>query len=66
MVEARDQARRAATGKVAYRGAYTPAVNDAHLAGTARELGLWLDTSEQTPQETVAEVLRRRDEAAVR
>lgn len=65
-VTARDDARRAATGKVAYRGAFTPAVNDAHVAATSRDLGgLWLDSSDQTPEETVAEVLRRADESLV-
>ena len=32
---------------------------------TQRRLGLWLDTSEQTPEETVDEILRRRSEALV-
>lgn len=65
VVEERDQLRRRATGKVAYRGGFTPAVNDEHLAGTPTDLGLWLDTSDQTPEQTVEEVLARRDEAVV-
>jgi hypothetical protein len=64
VVAARDDARRRATGKVAYRGAFTPTENDRHLA-TTPPIGLWLDTSEQSADETVAEILRRRDEAAV-
>lgn len=65
VVEARDAERQRATGKVAYRGGFTPAINDAHVAGTPRDLGLWLDTSEQTPAETVGEILTRRSEALV-
>lgn len=65
IVEARDAARRRATGKVAYRGAFTPSVNDVHVAGTRRDLGLWLDTSELTPFETVDELVRRAGEARV-
>ena len=61
----RDAERRAATGKVAYTPAFTPADNDAHLATTERRLGLWLDTSAQTPEQTVREVLARTDESLV-
>jgi hypothetical protein len=64
-VAARDAARLRVTGKVAYRpGQFTIAGLDAALDATPR-LGLWLDTSLQTPAETVAEILRRRDEAVV-
>jgi hypothetical protein len=66
-VEARDEARRLATGKVAYRNGFTPALNDAHLAATPRHLGgLWIDSSDQTPDETVAEILGRAAESVVR
>ena len=65
VVAARDAARRKATGKVAYRGAFTAADNDAHVATTPRELGLWLDTSSQSPEETLTEILRRQSEARV-
>jgi adenylylsulfate kinase-like enzyme len=65
VVEARDQARRERTGKVAYRGAYTPAQNDADLMATPQDLGLWLDTSAQTPDQTVAEILQREAEAVI-
>ena len=64
-VAAREDARRAATGKVAYRGAYTPADNDADVARTPQDLGLWVDTSTLTPTETVELVLARADEARV-
>jgi chloramphenicol 3-O-phosphotransferase len=54
--------REAGRTKTAYRDGYTP--HDMHeaLADTPR-LGLWLDTSHQTPAETVDELLRRRDES---
>jgi cytidylate kinase len=64
VLQARDADRREATGKIAYRGSFTPAVNDAHLAATP-QLGLWLDTSAQTPEETVAEIRQREAEAIV-
>ena len=64
-VQAREAARRSATGKVAYRGDFTPADNDAHLATTPRNLGLWLDTSSQTPDATAREILVRASEAQV-
>ena len=64
VVTARDEARRLATGRVAYRGDFTPQVNDFHLSTTPRHLGgLWLDTSDQTPSETVAEILSRARES---
>lgn len=65
VVTARDHARRLATGKVAYRDGFTPAINDAHVATTPGDVGLWLDTSEQTPDETVEEIARRQAEAVV-
>jgi hypothetical protein len=64
-LERRDAARRAASGKVAYTASFTPADNDAHLAGTDHGLGLWLDTSDQTPEQTVREILARADTARV-
>ncbi len=45
-VEARDAERQRTTGKVAYRGTFTPAINDQHVSSTPPHLGLWLDTSE--------------------
>jgi len=65
VVEARDLARTRATGKVAYGGDYTVAQNDADVGITPRSIGLWLDTSQQGPDETVAEILDRRSEAWV-
>jgi hypothetical protein len=57
VVEARDAHRRRTSGKVAYRGGFTPAVNDEHVAATPRGLGLWVDSSDQTPEETVEEIV---------
>jgi hypothetical protein len=62
-VEQRDAERRERIGKVAYRGGFTPAVNDAHVASTPDGLGLWLDTSAQSPEATVDEILARAAEA---
>ena len=65
IVAAREHGRHLATGKVAYRpGESTIEELDDQLARTAR-IGLWLDTSTLTPDETVSEILRRRDEALV-
>jgi hypothetical protein len=64
-VRQREQERHAATGKTAYRpGEFTVEELDQHLAATPR-IGLWLDTSDQTPQQTLAEILRRQCEAEV-
>jgi AAA domain len=65
VVAERENTRRAATGKVAYRpGGVTIAALDQELDRTPR-IGLWLDSSAQTPDETLAEILHRRDEAVV-
>ena len=62
-VASRDEARNRASGKVAYRGAFTPEVNDALVATIPCHLGgLWLDSSKQTPTETVSEILARAEE----
>ena len=64
-VRQRDEARRADIGKVAYRpGEFTIGDLERFLDATPR-IGLWLDTSAQTPQETIDEVLRRSPEAVV-
>jgi hypothetical protein len=61
----RDQARQRELGKVAYRSGETdPHQLDTLLATTPR-IGLWLDTSRQTPIETVQTILKRQAEAAV-
>lgn len=64
-VRSRDAARRALTGKIAYRpGEFGINDLDGFLGETPR-IGLWLDTSAQTAERTVAEILRRRSEALV-
>ena len=64
-VRSRDAARRALTGKIAYRpGEFGITDLDGFLGETPR-IGLWLDTSAQTAERTVAEILRRRSEALV-
>ena len=64
-VAERDAARQAATGKIAYRpGEFTIAGLDKILGETPR-IGLWLDTSRQTPQETVREICARSAECVV-
>ena len=59
-------AREAARSKTAYRpdGISMQALDAIVRAETPR-VGLWLDSSDQTPDETVDEILARRDEARV-
>jgi hypothetical protein len=65
VVQARDTFRRATLGKVAYReGEVTIRQLDELLEATPR-IGLWLDTSAQTPFETTQDILDRRSEATV-
>ena len=65
-VRTRDAARQAATGKVAYRpGEFTIEGLDHELGRTPR-IGLWLDTATQMAEQTVAEILRRRDETLIK
>ncbi len=65
VVRQREQERHAATGKVAYRpGGFSPEDLDRFLAETPR-IGLWLDTSALTAEQTVAQILTRRTEAEV-
>ncbi len=61
----REDARQTATGKVAYRdGGFTPAELDSFLGETPR-VGLWLDTSSLTSEETVTAIADRQAEARV-
>ena len=58
--------REAARVKDAYGGRWAVEQLDAGLRRETPRIGLWLDTSEQTPAETVEEILARAwDEAAV-
>lgn len=65
VVVERDHARQRERDKVAYRfGETDPHQLDTLLATTPR-IGLWLDTSTQSPIETVQTILKRKREAAV-
>jgi chloramphenicol 3-O-phosphotransferase len=57
-------AREAGRGKVAY-GRFTIGLLDEVLRNETPRTGLWLDTSAQTPHETVEEILARWDEAVI-
>lgn len=60
VVAEREVARRLARGKTAYKGGDEgPAELDAHLRRETPQIGLWLDTSEQTLEQTVEELLAR-------
>lgn len=60
IVAEREAARRIARGKTAYKpGDEGPAALDAHLRQETPPLGLWLDTSEQTLDQTTNELLAR-------
>lgn len=67
VVQKRDAARQAARGKVAYGpGDEGVADLDAHLRQETPRIGLWLDTSEHTVEQTVEAILARAPgEAAV-
>lgn len=56
------RAREAARQKDAYDDMITPEGLDAALREETPRLGLWLDNSEQTPEETVDEILGRLEE----
>jgi hypothetical protein len=65
VIRQREQRRHLATGKVAYRpGEFTPEDLDGFLAETPR-IGLWLDSSDMTAEETVAQILIRQSAAEV-
>jgi AAA domain len=64
-IRRREDERRSATGKIAYRpGEFTPADLDSFLLQTPR-IGLWLDTSALTAAETVRHILGRSEAAVV-
>jgi chloramphenicol 3-O-phosphotransferase len=59
-------AREATRRKIGYHNGWTVADFDAGFRTTTPRLGLWLDTSEQTPDQTVHEILARAwDEALI-
>lgn len=52
--------------KVAYQAdGPAPADLDRYLRASTPRIGLWLDTSDQTPDQTVDEILARRSEALI-
>ncbi len=58
--------REAARSKTAYRpGSFTVEQLDHALRTATPRIGLWLDNSDQTPDETAAEIMARREEARV-
>ena len=57
--------REANRDEVGYGSWSAPELHAAFADGTPR-IGLWLDTTNQTPAETVDEILARRSEAALR
>lgn len=58
-------AREAARPKTGYVGGLTVESHHAEFYGTTPRLGLWLDNSKQTPDETIAAILSRMDEARI-
>jgi len=56
--------RNAARGKEGYHW-YTVAELDRGLREETPRLGLWIDNSEQTPEQTVAEILARAGQAVI-
>lgn len=65
-VQRRDAEREAARGKVAYLpGGIDIAALDHSLRHNTLRIGLWLDTSNLTIEETVTEIFARMDEALV-
>jgi predicted kinase len=65
VVRQREQQRHQATGKIAYRpGEFTPEDLDGFL-GEIPRIGLWLDTSDLSAEETVDQILIRQSAAVV-
>jgi cytidylate kinase len=60
VVQAREDARQRALGKIAYKpGDVRVTELDAYLRNETPRIGLWLDTSEQTVEQTIEEILAR-------
>lgn len=65
-VSRRDSARKDERGKIAYQpGGLTPMSMDRILREGTPRIGLWLDTSELTAEQTVTEIMARLGEAKV-
>jgi adenylate kinase family enzyme len=65
VVRERDKTRRATAAKVAYRQGEVSIQELDELLEATPKVGIWLDTSAQTPFETMREILERRSEAIV-
>lgn len=65
VVRGRDRVRQRERGKVAYRAGETDPHDLDTLLATTPRFGLWLDTSTQTPNETVQSILDQRSKAVV-
>jgi hypothetical protein len=65
VVVERDHARQRELGKVTYRSGETDPLQFDTLLATTPRIGLWLDTSTQTPIETVQSIVDRQTDAAV-
>ena len=57
--------RESARTKTGYGGGWTIAQLDAALREETPRIGLWLDTSHQTPGETIDEIISRAGEAQI-
>ena len=64
-VRERDEARQKELGKIAYRPGEMSIQQLDELLATTRRIGLWLDSSDQTPKQTIDEILARRNEAVL-
>lgn len=58
-------AREAGRAKTGYTAGWTPAMLDEGMRRDTPRIGLWLDSSEQTPEQTAAEIMDRLDEARI-
>ena len=57
--------REAGRAKTGYADGWTPAILDEGMRRDTPRIGLWLDNSDQTPQQTAAEIMDRLDEARI-
>jgi len=65
VIARREAARTQSRGKVAYRPGELTIEDLDEAVGSTPRLGLWLDTSDQSPDDTLAEIVRRYDDASV-
>jgi len=65
VVKERDERRQRVLGKIAYRAGERSIEQLDELLATTPRIGLWIDSSDQAPAETVSEILSRHQEAVV-